>query len=504
VRRQLLNLIQQTAKIFRNYSDGQIGGFDMCSSHSGNLFTESSGNPNINKSKILIVDDDQSLREFLEILLAKEGYDVYSKSSGEKALQLLNKEDISLVITDVRMPGIDGMSLLKQIKNKYPDIPVILITAFASLDTAMLAMKEGAWDYLAKPFRIEEIREVVSKAIKARANTHCMDRSNADEICQLDNMLAKSPTMLKIFQLIPRIASSPSSVLITGESGTGKELVARAIHNIGVRKDKPFVVINCGGIPENLLESELFGHSKGAFTGADREKEGLFATASQGTVFLDEIGELPMTLQIKLLRAVQQKSFTSLGSTKEVKVDVRILAATNRNLEKEVIEGRFREDLYYRLNVIQIHMPPLRERPEDIPLLVQYFLDKYSRQQNKTVQGISTFAMEALRKYSFPGNVRELENIIERSVALASSNLLLPESLFLAEFKRQKTKESCKFSYEPHLGPDGLDLDQYLNHIEKTLLKKALERANGAKTEAAKILGLNLRSFRYRLSKYDF
>jgi len=474
----------------------------MSSVHPENFSKGTTDSQGDTRPKILIVDDDQSLREFLEILLAKEGCETLSASNGEKALRLMEKEDISLVISDVKMPGIDGMTLLKEIKTKHADVPVILITAFASLDNAMAAMKEGAWDYLTKPFRLEEIREVVGKALETRQKSPSLIRDVADRIYKLDNMLTKSPVMLKIFQLIPRIASSPSSVLISGESGTGKELAARAIHNLGVRKDRPFVVINCGGIPENLLESELFGHKKGAFTGANREKQGLFAIANRGTIFLDEIGELPMTLQVKLLRVVQQKSFTSLGDTNERKVDVRILAATNRDLEKEVINERFREDLYYRLNVIPIRMPPLRERTEDIPLLVQYFLDKYSKEQNKAVQGISSFAMDALQKYSFPGNVRELENIIERSVALATSNLLLPESLSLAEFKQQKSVESSPFSYEPYLGPEGLDLEQFLNYIEKTLLKKALEMTNGAKTEAANILGLNFRSFRYRLSKY--
>ncbi|OPL17147.1 MAG: Fis family transcriptional regulator [delta proteobacterium ML8_D] len=474
----------------------------MSSVHPENFFKGATDSQADTRPKILIVDDDQSLREFLEILLAKEGCETFSASNGEKALLLMDREDISLVISDVKMPGIDGMTLLKEIKTRHADVPVILITAFASLDNAMAAMKEGAWDYLTKPFRLEEIREVVGKALETRPKSPSLIRDIADRIYRLDNMLTKSPVMLKIFQLIPRIASSPSSVLITGESGTGKELAARAIHNLGARKDRPFVVINCGGIPENLLESELFGHKKGAFTGANREKQGLFAIANQGTIFLDEVGELPMTLQVKLLRVVQQKSFTSLGDTNERKVDVRILAATNRDLEKEVINERFREDLYYRLNVIPIRMPPLRERTEDIPLLVQYFLDKYSKEQNKAVQGISSFAMDALQKYSFPGNVRELENIIERSVALATSNLLLPESLSLAEFKQQKSVESSPFSYEPYLGPEGLDLEQFLNYIEKTLLIKALEITNGVKTEAAHILGLNFRSFRYRLSKY--
>jgi len=459
--------------------------------------------PAISRPNILIVDDDQSIREFLGILLGKEGYRICSAASGEDAIQLMEQKDVSLVITDVRMPGIDGVTLLKKIKAKSPDIPVILITAFASMDSAVAAMKEGAWDYLTKPFRIEEIREVVAKALEKRPESQSLSRDPTNKVCRLGNMLSKSPAMLKIFQLIPRIASSPSSVLISGESGTGKELIARSIHNLGVRRDKPFVIVNCAGIPETLLESEMFGHTRGAFTGANHKKPGLFARADQGTIFLDEIGELPMTLQVKLLRVVQDKSFTPLGTTEEARVDVRIVAATNRDLEKEVMAGNFREDLYYRLDVIQIRMPPLRERPEDIPILVQYFLDKYSKEQNKAVQGISSYAMKALQQYPFPGNVRELENIIERSVALSTSNLLLPESLSLAKFKEQKTSGMDLASFEPRLGPEGCDLDKFLGRIEKKLLSMALERTNGVKTEAAHLLGLNFRSFRYRLAKYD-
>jgi two-component system response regulator PilR (NtrC family) len=467
------------------------------------LLDEIAGSRPSSTPKILIVDDDESLREFLEILFAKEGYKVSSASTGGQALNILNAEDVSLVLSDVRMPGMDGVSLLREIKGSHPDIPVILITAFASLDSAVAAMKEGAWDYLTKPFRIEELREVVQAALEARDSTAASVVAQGDRIYKLGNMVAKSPAMIKIFQLIPRITSNPSSVLITGESGTGKELVARAIHTQGVRKKKPFVVVNCGGIPENLLESELLGHSKGAFTGADREKRGLFAQADSGTIFLDEIGELPMTLQVKILRVVQQKSFTPLGGTHEIQVDVRIIAATNRNLEEEVMSERFREDLYYRLNVINIRTPPLRERPEDIPLLVQYFLDKYSKDQAKTVQGISSFAMESLMKYPFPGNVRELENIIERSVALATSNLILPESLSLARFKQQQSSTTEPAPLEPELPPEGMDLEDFLSGIERKILLQALERTNGVKTEAAKLLGLNFRSFRYRLAKYS-
>ncbi len=457
------------------------------------------------RPRIMIVDDDKSLREFLEIFFAEQGYKVCSASTGKQALEILSNEDVSLVLSDVRMPEMDGVTLLKEVKARSPEIPVILITAFASLETAVDAMKEGAWDYLAKPFRLDEIREVADQALASRIRTQPISNNTQCKIYRLDQMVAKSPAMLKIFQLIPRISGSTSSILITGESGTGKELIARAIHNLGPRKDRPFVAVNCGGIPENLLESELFGHVKGAFTGAIQDKQGLFSLAHGGTLFLDEIGELPMTLQVKLLRVVQQKTFMPLGSTVERDVDVRIIAATNRDLEKEVMRGGFREDLYYRLNVITIRTPPLRERPEDIPLLVQYFLDKYSTEQGKTVQGISSFAMKALVKYPFPGNVRELENIIERSVALSTSNLILPESLSLARYKQEKSAPTVSGdpdTFEPILPENGMNLDGFLGRVEKKLLAQALERTNGVKVEAARLLGLNFRSFRYRLAKY--
>ncbi len=455
-----------------------------------------------NRSRILIVDDDESLREFLEILLTKEGYEVCSASKGEEALKIIETDNVCLVISDIRMPGMDGVELLRKIKAGRPGLPVVLITAFASLDSAVAAMKEGAWDYLTKPFRIEELRKVVERALDSSQRDQLTHAPPPDKIYRLDAMVAKSHAMLKIFQLIPRIASIPSSVLITGESGTGKELVARAIHNQGKRKDHPFIAVNCGGIPENLLESELFGYCKGAFTGASHEKKGLFLLADGGTIFLDELGELPLSLQSKLLRVVQQKSFMPVGGTRYIDVDVRIIAATNKDLEKAVMEGKFREDLFYRLNVIHIRMPSLRERPEDIPLLVQYFLEKYSKEQAKPLQGISSFAMEALEKYPFPGNVRELENIIERSVALSTSSLLLPESLSMARYKQRKDAQDDHPFPIPDLPPGGMNLESFLEEVEKNLLIKALERAQGVKTRAARLLGLNFRSFRYRLAKY--
>ncbi|MDA8162049.1 MAG: sigma-54 dependent transcriptional regulator [Desulfobacteraceae bacterium] len=460
------------------------------------------------RPRVLVVDDDRSLREFLEILFQKEGYGVALAASGEEALGLLEGDDtVSAVLSDIRMPGMDGVTLLKRIKKMRPALPVVLITAFGSLDSAVSAMKEGAWDYITKPFHIDEIRKVVSRAIQNSVEGGGQ-QGRPGKAVRCDQMVAVSPAMLKIFELIPRLAGSPSSVLVTGESGTGKELVARAIHNLGARARMPFVVVNCSGIPETLLESELFGHVKGAFTGAVRERRGLFAQADKGTIFLDEIGELSMMLQAKLLRAVQHKAFTPLGGEREISVDVRIIAATNRDLEEEVIRRRFREDLYYRLNVINIHVPPLRERPEDIALLVQYFLDRFAGQQGKNVQGISSFAMEALTGYPFPGNVRELENIIERSVTLATSNLILPESLSISRFK-----EAAGSAAGTALAPGGLetafslpdggtDLDAFLSDVERRFIIKALERAKGVKTEAAALLGMNFRSFRYRLEKH--
>jgi len=466
------------------------------------------------KPRILIVDDDASLREFLEIFLASEGYKVASCADASSALKALEEGGVDCVLSDIKMPGMDGVSLLKEIKANWPNIPVILITAFASLDSAVEAMREGAWDYVTKPFQIDELKEIIERALAAGKESvpgsHDLHHLEEGMPYTLGRMVAKSPKMKKIFDLIPKVASSPSSVLITGESGTGKELIARALHNLGSRRDYPFVVVNCGGIPENLLESELFGYVKGAFTGADRDKEGLFMRAHRGTIFLDEIGELPPTLQVKLLRVLQEKAFCPLGSTEERHVDVRIVAATNRDLEKEVMEGRFREDLFYRLNVIHIHIPPLRERPEDIPILVQYFLEKYSKEQGKPVQGISSYAMEALKNYPFPGNVRELENIVERSVALSSTSLILPESLSLARFKRLERQE-CEEegALEPkvliermELPDGGCDLDALIDRLERRMLSKAMERANGSKQEAARLLGINMRSLRYRLGKH--
>ena len=441
--------------------------------------------------RILIVDDDKSLREFLEIFLTKEGFAVAVAGDGKEALKYLSRHQIDLILADIRMPKLDGISFLKALRKKGLEVPVIMITAYASLDTAVAAKQEGAFDYVAKPFKLNELRKLISKALAQKK------APPKEEDFHFMGIIGKSPPMKRLFELIPRVAKAPSNVLITGESGTGKELVARAIHRLSPRRDKPFVVVNCGGIPPNLLESELFGYKAGAFTGATRDKKGLFLKAHQGTIFLDEIGELPLEMQVKLLRVVQEKVILPLGGTKEIKVDVRIISATNRDLAQEVIKGNFREDLYYRLNVISLELPPLRERREDIPLLIDHFLKKYAQKMGKEIEGISEFALKALMEYDFPGNVRELENIIERSVALETGPLILPENLILSQSYRKEKKDLVVT-----LPEEGLNLEDFLARIEVSLLKQALERTGGNKTEAAKLLGLNFRSFRYRLAKY--
>jgi two-component system response regulator PilR (NtrC family) len=455
-------------------------------------------------ARILVVDDEEGMREFLGILLQKEGYRVQTAQSGQEALVRLGKERFDLVITDLKMPKMSGIELLNRIKEKDPDVGVVLITAYASTETAVDAMKGGAFDYIAKPFDVEEMKEVVRGALKKRLKEGA-GRQRAGvlkERSRFGEILGLSPAMQRIFELIPRVAPTPTNVLITGESGTGKELVALAIHDHSQRKDGPIVTINCGGIPENLLESELFGYQKGAFTGATANKPGLLELADKGTVFLDEVGELPPHLQVKLLRVVQERSFQRIGGTEPIHVDVRFICATNKNLEEEVIRGRFREDLYYRINVVHIHVPPLRERKEDIPLLAEHFLEKYAQEMGKHVEGLSTYALEVLKNYHFPGNVRELENIIQRGVALEQTKLILPESLKLASFKKKggEVEQAWEKPKEEMLG-NGFNLEDWLQEQEREFILKALERAGGVKTEAAKLLGISFRSFRYRLEK---
>ena len=450
--------------------------------------------------KILVVDDEKSMRDFLSIVLKKEGYAVAAAADGEEAIKLLGKEIYDLVITDVKMPKFSGLDVLKAVKEASPETVVLMITAFASTETAVEAMKEGAYDYLSKPFQIEEAKLVIKNALeKKRLETdNLLLRRQIKEAMTFENIVGKSPAMQKVYEVVRKVADTKSNVLILGESGTGKELIARAIHFNSNRKDKPFVAVNCSALPEPLLESELFGHMKGSFTGAHINKEGLFEVANEGTVFLDEIGETPPAIQVKLLRVLEEKEFRRIGGTKSVEVDIRIIAATNKDLEKAMAEGRFREDLYYRLDVIPIHLPPLRERVEDIPWLADHFLAKCSRASGKLPKRFTPEAMHLLQTHDWRGNVRELENVIERVVAMAAGETIAAQDLTGCFEKLVPVREILPAD----LPSDGLDLTAFVEEIEKGLLLKALQRTGGIKREAAKLLRLNMRSFRYRLEKY--
>jgi two-component system, NtrC family, response regulator PilR len=454
-------------------------------------------------TSILIVDDEQSMRDFLTILLHKEGYEVTAQANGADALKCLEEKTFDLVISDIRMPGIGGLDLLHSIKGKYPTLPVILVTAFVSPGDAISAMKDGAFDYISKPFNVAEIKKVIRSAT-ARKSSDTATPSSAEAF---PGIIGKSPEMLKIFDLIQRVAPTPANVIIYGESGTGKELVAQAIHQHSKVTDQPFVPITCSAIPEDLMESELFGHVKGSFTGAIQDKAGLFQLANNGTAFLDEIGELSPIIQTKLLRVLQEREIKPVGSTRIERVNVRIIAATNRNLEQEIIAGRFREDLFYRLAVVPIRMPPLRERKGDVPLLVHYFMQKHSQLLGKKVQEISSYGMQVLMNYDFPGNVRELENIIERGVALENSNIILPESLTLSTHRmerRRKTDIDPLFqavASKEELFERGLE--EVINDLEKRIIRFALEKSNQSRMRAAELLRISFRSLRYKIKKYE-
>jgi len=452
-------------------------------------------------AKILVVDDDQDMREFLEILLTREGYEVVSASGGKEALSYCKKHKFDLAITDLKMPKIDGIDVLKSIKEISPETLVILITAYASGETAVSAMKEGAYDYLEKNFDVEDLKAVIKDALSKKGikEKDAVFIKDVEDALSFGKMIGKSKGMLKIYSLVKKVADTTANVLIIGESGTGKELVASAIHENSSRKNKPFVVINCGGIPDNLLESELFGYMKGSFSGADTDKPGLFEIAHRGTIFLDEIGELPKFLQVKLLRVVQEKTFRRIGGREDIKVDTRIISATNQDLEQKVKNGGFREDLYYRLNVIPVKIPPLRERNEDVPLLTKYFVEKYSKEFGKEIKKISPYALRLLMGYPFPGNVRELENIIERSVALETTNIILPENLIMPG--TGEIDENTALS--TGIPKEGINLNNEMARVEKLLIKKALQKANGSKTKAAKYLNISFDSLRYRLEKPD-
>jgi len=453
-------------------------------------------------SSILVVDDEKSMREFLTIMLEKEAHTVTTAASGETAANLVHDRVFDLVISDLRMKRADGIEVLDAVKHTSPDTPVVMMTAYATAETAVQAMKKGAYDYISKPFNIEDLLLIIKNALdrKHLADENRFLKSALREKYGFENIIGRSPAMLKVFDLVDKVSKSNASVLISGESGTGKELVAKAIHFNGPRKNFPFISINCGAVPENLLESELFGHEKGAFTSADAAKAGLMEAAHKGTFFLDEVGEAPLSIQIKLLRVLQEREFTRVGGTLPIPVDIRIVSATNRDLMKAVKGKEFREDLFYRLNVIPMRLPPLRERREDIPLLIEHFLDKCNRAHpgKPDIEGVDPEAMGFLEGYAWPGNVRELENVIERAVVLE-----VDRQIHLASLPGEIVDRSPSLDEMiPSLDDDHIDLEKTLEQIEKKMIRGALDQTNGIINKAAERLNLSFRSMRYRIQKH--
>jgi two-component system response regulator PilR (NtrC family) len=451
--------------------------------------------------RVLVVDDERSMRELLAIVLRREGYHVVAAESGRGAIAVLEREPVDLLISDIKMPDVSGVEVLKAAKQVDRELPAIMITAFASTETAVEAMRLGACDYLSKPFDVDELKIKVREKLESRQlrTENVLLKRALSATNQFSNIIGRSAPMLEVFQLIQTVARTNSTILITGESGTGKELVARAVHFNSLRRDRPFVALNCGALPETLLESELFGHMRGAFTGADVNKKGLIELGERGTVFLDEIAEMTPTVQVKVLRLLQERRYRRLGGLEEVEADIRIIAATNRDLPKSVADGRFREDLFYRINVIPVHLPPLRERPEDIPLLADHFLQKYRQQMAKTIAGFSHEATRLLQAYDWPGNVRELENVMERAVALEQSRLVLPETLPASI----RGRAGAPAAAGPPLPEGGFDLEAHVHSIERDYIAEALRRAGGVQVRAAELLGMTFRSFRYYAKKYN-
>lgn len=452
---------------------------------------------------ILVVDDELSVREMISILMKRQGYNVTQAINGQKALSLLEEGNrYDLVITDLAMDRGDGLQVLGQVKTRDPNCPVILITAFGTTDTAVQAMKNGAYDYINKPFNIEEFKLVVEQALHhrqlVRENIDLRSRLKGEK--KITDIIGHSESMKQIISLCEKISNSPASVLLSGESGTGKEVIARAIHFNSVQKSAPFVAVNCGALPEQLMESELFGHVKGAFTGASENKNGLVQAAAGGTLFLDEIGELPTPLQVKLLRVLQEKSVRPVGGQKETPVDVRIISATNQNLSKLIEEGLFRTDLYYRLNVISIEIPPLRRRKEDIKPLIDFFLPQIAAEAGSRARGIHPDAMRCLLAFNYPGNVRELKNILERAVALTSNDLITPFDL---PPRILKHSTDSIIPTPSTISSDGIDLDGTLAQVESKLIAKAMTQTGGVQSATAKLLGITVRSLRYRLKRED-
>lgn len=447
---------------------------------------------NKSKGRILVVDDEKSMREILEIFLENEGYSVSIAINGESAVEALKNDIFDLIISDMKMPRMGGLELLRNVKESFPDTIFVVMTAFGTTESAVEAMKLGAYDYIQKPFQMDDIRLVVKNALeKQKLQKDVSILKDQLQIPSIENIIGESRAMQDLFTVISKSASSSANVLIIGESGTGKELVAKAIHNISQRKDNHFVAVNCAAIPDGLLESELFGYMKGAFTGASSNKQGLFELANDGTLFLDEIGEMPISLQAKLLRVLEGGTFRRVGGLSDITVDVRLIAATNKNLSDQIENSQFREDLYFRLNVLSLKIPPVRERRDDIPLLVDHFLAKYAGENKK----FSKDAMTMLKNYRWKGNVRELENIIERVLLLSDGDVMDVDSL-PEEIRSGPSREKVS------VPSGGIDMETIMSDTEKAYLLKALKKTNGVKTEAARLLNLSFRSFRHKLKKY--
>jgi two-component system, NtrC family, response regulator PilR len=452
--------------------------------------------------RILVVDDERSMRELLAIVLRREGYEVLLAENGKTAVDTLERESVDLLISDIKMPDLSGVEVLRAAKKIDQDILGIMITAFASTDSAVEAMRLGACDYLSKPFDVDLLKMKVREKIENRQlrQENVLLKRTLGLSHQFSNIIGRSESMLEVFKMIETVAKTNSTILLTGESGTGKGLVAQAIHYHSLRRDRPFVALNCGALPETLLESELFGHMRGAFTGADSNKKGLLEVAEKGTVFLDEIGEMSAVMQVKLLRVLQERRFRRVGGLEELQADIRVIAATNQDLSKLVNDGRFREDLFYRINVIPIALPALRERREDVPLLADHFLAKFSEQMSKSIAGISKSAMDLLVNYDWPGNIRELENVLERAVALEATPAILAESL--PPSIREDAPRVAAIAVDA-LPEGGIDLEAHVQEIERGYIAQALERAGGVQVKAAELLGMSFRSFRYYVKKYN-
>jgi len=448
---------------------------------------------------ILIVDDEKSLLDLLSVVFKKEGYGVKIASSGVQAREILEKENVDLVITDIKMPQTSGMDVLKFTNGLNPETPVILITAYGSIKQAIDALKAGALDYVVKPFDVEELKILVARGLeklRLKQENILLKRDLKDRYA-FEKMVGKSRTMQEVYSLIEKVATTDSTVLITGESGTGKEMAARAVHSLSPRRDNPFVSINCAALPENLLESELFGHAKGSFTGAVSEKKGMFEAATRGTLFLDEVGEMSPWTQVKLLRAIQERLVRRVGGNDEIPIDVRIIAATNQDLKKRIEEGKFREELFYRLNVISFEMPPLRKRTEDIPLLIAHFLEKYCTKLGKPLKRMTPDVFGLLEAYHWPGNIRELENVVERVVAIEDRETITAACLPL-EIVSPQRKEETQFLFRP-----GFNLSVYIDNLTKKYVNQALLATGGNLRQTAPLLGISYRTLRYLIDKFE-